>query len=173
MKGQKDGRNFECIFLKLQILVLSKTPVFITRDVISCEVIRQTQNYLLCKLISRKCRLCRCVLKALQCQLQLHAHYCRWHYCHIPVVTCFSAYLYSILTFPMHLLLANFNHLSSLHISSVMTGARHRNLRVSCHTIQSDSNSLWLKLFYYKELGRIFVHSKEEKWGGGGLNKTA
>jgi len=47
MKGQKDGRDFECIFLKLPILVLSKTAVLITRGAISCEVIRQTQKYLL------------------------------------------------------------------------------------------------------------------------------
>ena len=45
MKGQKDGCDFEYIFLKLQILVLSKTVVFITTGAISFEVIRQKTIY--------------------------------------------------------------------------------------------------------------------------------
>jgi hypothetical protein len=33
-KGQKEGCDFECIFPRLQILVLSKTAAFITRGAI-------------------------------------------------------------------------------------------------------------------------------------------
>lgn len=54
MKGQNEGCSFECIFLKLQILVLSKRAVFIARGAISCEAIRPIQNYLLCQLFSNK-----------------------------------------------------------------------------------------------------------------------
>ena len=155
MKGQNCGCDFECIFLELQILVLFKTAVFITRGAISCEVIRQIQNNLVCKLMSRQCHRYRCLLKVLHCQL--HTCYCRLPYCHIPAVTCFSAYLFSNLIFSMHLLLATFDHLSSLQVTSVVTDS-YLVIRMP-----SDSNSLQLKVFYCRGLGRRFARKKEGK----------
>jgi hypothetical protein len=60
--------DFECISLELEIERLLKTTVVITRGAISCEVIRQIQNSLLCEVIVRKCHRCHVVFKVLQFQ---------------------------------------------------------------------------------------------------------
>ena len=104
--------DFECISLELEIERLLKTTVVIKRGAISCEVIRQIQNSLLCEVIVRKCHRCHVVFKVLQ--FVTHFSHKAVYY---DIFLWFPSQL--VVTLAMCLLSAIFDLLSSRHVTSL------------------------------------------------------